>query len=53
MQKNYGKKGNAAVKGGKKQFGLTSSVAGSKKASGITSAGYSGMRKPHGLTSAK
>jgi hypothetical protein len=50
MAKNYGKKGNAAVKGGAKQFGLHSyGIKGTGV--GITSAGYGGARKAHGLTS--
>lgn len=64
---NYGKKQNAAVKptgykptgitssvaGTRKATGLTSSVSGSKKAHGLTSSGYGSDRKPHGITSAK
>jgi hypothetical protein len=49
MAKSYGKKDNPAVKGGAKQFGVTSSVAGDKKGFGITSSGYSGDRKQIGL----
>jgi len=49
MPTHYGKKDNAAVKGGAKQFGVTSSVTGDKKGFGITSSGYSGDRKQLGL----
>jgi hypothetical protein len=50
MSKNYGKKQNAAVKGGKKQFGEHSyGIKGTGV--GLTSAGYGGTRKPVGLTS--
>jgi hypothetical protein len=48
MPNHYGKKDNAAVKGGAKQFGVHSY--GSKGTGvGITSAGYSGDRKQVGL----
>jgi hypothetical protein len=46
---NYGKKYNAAVGNGAKQFGLTSSVAGSKKSLGLTSSGYGSDRKQLGM----
>ena len=52
MAKNYGKKQNAAVKGGHKQFGEHSyGIKGTGV--GLTSAGYGATRKPVGLTSAK
>ena len=49
MPKHYGKKGNPAVKGGAKQFGVTSSVSGDKKGFGITSSGYGSDRAQRGL----
>lgn len=49
MPSHYGKKGKAAVKGGAKQFGVTSSVSGNKKGFGITSSGYGGDKKQLGL----
>lgn len=48
--KNYGRKQNAAVKStGYKAWGITSSMSGSRKAHGITSAGYGADRKQVGL----
>ena len=50
MAKNYLKKQNAAVKStGYRPWGITSSADGSRKAHGITSAGYGGDRKQFGL----